>query len=120
MRLTIAQGAEMGRPSRLEASAEKRDGKVTAIWIGGRCVPVMRGPCKLYGGVGRMPPARSNAKQRKRSPEQMLKELRARLQEISDLSGASAVLIWDQATYMPEGGGSGALAPMRAREQARA
>ena len=34
----------------------------------------------------------------------MLKELRARLQEISDLSGVAAVLNWDQATYMPSGG----------------
>ena len=33
----------MGRPSLLEATAEKRDGEVTAMWIGGKCVPVMRG-----------------------------------------------------------------------------
>jgi carboxypeptidase Taq len=44
----------------------------------------------------------------------MLKELRARLQETSDLSGAAAVLNWDQATYMPTGG-----AAARARQYAR-
>jgi carboxypeptidase Taq len=44
----------------------------------------------------------------------MLRELRARLQEISDLSGAAAVLSWDQATYMPSGG-----AAARARQYAR-
>jgi trans-2,3-dihydro-3-hydroxyanthranilate isomerase len=43
LQLMIAQGTEMGRPSRLEATAEKRDGEVTAMWIGGKCVPVMRG-----------------------------------------------------------------------------
>jgi trans-2,3-dihydro-3-hydroxyanthranilate isomerase len=47
LRLTIAQGVQMGRPSRLEASAEKRDGKVTGMWIGGRCVPVMRGSLQV-------------------------------------------------------------------------
>jgi trans-2,3-dihydro-3-hydroxyanthranilate isomerase len=39
----IAQGVDMGRPSLLEASAEKRQGKVTATYIGGSCVPVMQG-----------------------------------------------------------------------------
>ncbi len=33
-------------------------------------------------------------------------ELRARLQEVNDLTAASGVLIWDQATYMPAGGGA--------------
>jgi carboxypeptidase Taq len=49
----------------------------------------------------------------KRSPEQMLKELRQRLREIRDLSGAAAVLNWDQSTYMPPGG-----AAARARQYA--
>ncbi len=40
---TIAQGREMGRPSLLDATAEKRGGAVTGLWIGGRCVEVMRG-----------------------------------------------------------------------------
>jgi trans-2,3-dihydro-3-hydroxyanthranilate isomerase len=44
---TIAQGVEMGRPSLLEALAEKRGGVVTATYIGGRCVPVMRGSIDL-------------------------------------------------------------------------
>ncbi|MEQ8813166.1 MAG: PhzF family phenazine biosynthesis protein [Thalassobaculum sp.] len=39
----IAQGVEMGRPSLLEGEADWRDGKVTAIRMGGRCAPVMRG-----------------------------------------------------------------------------
>jgi trans-2,3-dihydro-3-hydroxyanthranilate isomerase len=39
----IAQGVEMGRPSLLEARAEKRDGIVMATWIGGACVLVSEG-----------------------------------------------------------------------------
>ncbi len=44
---TIAQGVEMGRTSILEAKAEKRNGVVTATFIGGRCVPVMSGTIEL-------------------------------------------------------------------------
>jgi trans-2,3-dihydro-3-hydroxyanthranilate isomerase len=44
---TIAQGVEMGRPSILQAQAEKKDGTVTATYIGGRCVPVMSGTIEL-------------------------------------------------------------------------
>jgi trans-2,3-dihydro-3-hydroxyanthranilate isomerase len=44
---TIAQGVEMGRPSILQAEAEKRNGAVTATYIGGRCVPVMSGTIEL-------------------------------------------------------------------------
>ncbi len=36
--------------------------------------------------------------------EQKLQELKNRLQEINDLNSASAVLNWDQSTYMPPGG----------------
>jgi len=43
LNLRIAQGVEMGRPSLLEASAEKRGGAVVETRIGGRCVPVMTG-----------------------------------------------------------------------------
>jgi trans-2,3-dihydro-3-hydroxyanthranilate isomerase len=43
----IAQGVEMGRPSLLLAEAEKKDGVVTATYIGGRCVPVMSGTMDL-------------------------------------------------------------------------
>lgn len=38
------------------------------------------------------------------APELLLQELKAYLLEASDLSAASAVLGWDQATYMPPGG----------------
>jgi trans-2,3-dihydro-3-hydroxyanthranilate isomerase len=44
---SIAQGVEMGRPSLLEAAAEKKDGSVTATYIGGRCVPVMSGTIEV-------------------------------------------------------------------------
>ena len=44
---TIAQGVEMGRPSLLQAEAEKKDDVVTATYIGGRCVPVMSGTIDL-------------------------------------------------------------------------
>jgi trans-2,3-dihydro-3-hydroxyanthranilate isomerase len=44
---TIAQGVEMGRPSILHAGAEKKDGVVTATFIGGRCTPVMSGSIDL-------------------------------------------------------------------------
>jgi trans-2,3-dihydro-3-hydroxyanthranilate isomerase len=43
LRLRIGQGIDMGRPSLLEAGAEKRNGKITALSIGGCCVPMMRG-----------------------------------------------------------------------------
>lgn len=43
----IAQGVEMGRPSLLQATAEKRGGVVTATYIGGRCVPVMSGSIEI-------------------------------------------------------------------------
>jgi len=44
---TIAQGVEMGRPSLLMAEADKKNGTVTATYIGGRCVPVMSGSIDL-------------------------------------------------------------------------
>jgi trans-2,3-dihydro-3-hydroxyanthranilate isomerase len=43
LELRIAQGTEMGRPSRLDASAEKRSGRITEMRIGGRCIAVMAG-----------------------------------------------------------------------------
>jgi trans-2,3-dihydro-3-hydroxyanthranilate isomerase len=43
LQLRIAQGVEMGRPSLLDASAEKRGGRVIETRIGGRCVAVMTG-----------------------------------------------------------------------------
>jgi trans-2,3-dihydro-3-hydroxyanthranilate isomerase len=45
--LRIVQGVDMGRESMLEATAEKRGGRVTGLWIGGRCVPMMRGTLEL-------------------------------------------------------------------------
>jgi trans-2,3-dihydro-3-hydroxyanthranilate isomerase len=47
LQLRIAQGVDMGRPSLLEATAEKRNGQMTGAWIGGKCVPVMRGSLEL-------------------------------------------------------------------------
>jgi len=44
---TIGQGFEMGRPSLLQASAEKKAGTVIATHIGGRCVPMMSGTIEL-------------------------------------------------------------------------
>jgi trans-2,3-dihydro-3-hydroxyanthranilate isomerase len=43
LRIAIAQGVEMGRPSLLEAEADKRGGEVVETRIGGRCIPVMSG-----------------------------------------------------------------------------
>ncbi|MBS0224116.1 MAG: PhzF family phenazine biosynthesis protein [Proteobacteria bacterium] len=43
----IGQGFDMGRPSLLQACAEKKAGTVTATYIGGRCVPMMRGTIEL-------------------------------------------------------------------------
>jgi trans-2,3-dihydro-3-hydroxyanthranilate isomerase len=43
----ISQGAHMGRPSLLVASAEKEGGKVVAAHVGGSCVPVMTGVITL-------------------------------------------------------------------------
>ena len=47
LKLRIAQGVDMGRPSLLEAAAEKRNGEISALSIGGHCVPMMRGVLEL-------------------------------------------------------------------------
>jgi len=39
----IRQGVEMGRPSRLTATAEKQRGSVTRVRVGGPCVVMMEG-----------------------------------------------------------------------------
>ena len=44
---TIGQGFDMGRPSVLQASAEKKAGTVVACYIGGRCVPMMSGVLEI-------------------------------------------------------------------------
>jgi trans-2,3-dihydro-3-hydroxyanthranilate isomerase len=41
--MTIGQGFDMGRPSILEGTAEKKTGQVLATYIGGRCVPMLKG-----------------------------------------------------------------------------
>ncbi len=43
----IAQGAEIGRPSVLEARAEKRDGEVINVWVGGESVLVSEGTIRV-------------------------------------------------------------------------
>jgi trans-2,3-dihydro-3-hydroxyanthranilate isomerase len=43
----ISQGVDMGRPSLMLAAAGKRGGEVVATYIGGSCVPVMRGAIEL-------------------------------------------------------------------------
>ncbi len=43
LNLRITQGVDMGRPSLLETAAEKKAGQVTGMWIGGRCIAMMRG-----------------------------------------------------------------------------
>jgi trans-2,3-dihydro-3-hydroxyanthranilate isomerase len=47
LKLRIAQGVDMGRPSLLEASAEKHDGAIARLSIGGRCVTMMRGTLEI-------------------------------------------------------------------------
>jgi trans-2,3-dihydro-3-hydroxyanthranilate isomerase len=46
----IDQGVAMGRPSRLEASAEKRDGKVVRIKVGGKTVIGAEGTIEVPAG----------------------------------------------------------------------
>ena len=43
----ISQGVDMGRPSLMVASAEKRGGEIVAAHIGGSCVPVTSGVIRL-------------------------------------------------------------------------
>jgi trans-2,3-dihydro-3-hydroxyanthranilate isomerase len=45
--LAITQGDEMGRPSRISASARKRDGVVDPVKVGGTAVHVMEGTLRL-------------------------------------------------------------------------
>jgi trans-2,3-dihydro-3-hydroxyanthranilate isomerase len=47
LKIRIAQGVEMGRPSILDASAEKRGRTVIETRIGGRCIPVMKGTIEI-------------------------------------------------------------------------
>jgi trans-2,3-dihydro-3-hydroxyanthranilate isomerase len=45
--LLVEQGVEMGRPSRIDVTARLEGGRVRAVSIAGRCVPVMRGEIEL-------------------------------------------------------------------------
>ena len=47
LRWVVEQGFEMGRPSILEAEADKNGGKVTATRVGGRTVTMMSGELQL-------------------------------------------------------------------------
>jgi trans-2,3-dihydro-3-hydroxyanthranilate isomerase len=47
LRWTVDQGVEMGRPSRLELEADKKDGAITAIRVGGSTVMMTRGSLRL-------------------------------------------------------------------------
>jgi trans-2,3-dihydro-3-hydroxyanthranilate isomerase len=47
VRLAITQGDEMGRPSRISASAEKRGGAVGPVRVGGTAVAVMDGTLRV-------------------------------------------------------------------------
>ena len=55
----------------------------------------------MTAGVGK---ARLPAGDKRQTAEARLAELKRRLLEIDDLSGAASVLSWDQATYMPKEG----------------
>ena len=52
---TIGQGFDMGRPSLLDAVAEKKAGKVVATYIGGRCVPMLSGTIEVYASPSGSP-----------------------------------------------------------------
>jgi trans-2,3-dihydro-3-hydroxyanthranilate isomerase len=47
LRWRVAQGVEMGRPSRLELEADKRAGAVAAVRVGGASVLVTEGTMRL-------------------------------------------------------------------------
>jgi trans-2,3-dihydro-3-hydroxyanthranilate isomerase len=47
VRLAITQGDEIGRPSRIAASAEKRGGVIGPVRVGGTAVAVMDGTLRL-------------------------------------------------------------------------
>jgi trans-2,3-dihydro-3-hydroxyanthranilate isomerase len=44
---TVDQGVEMGRPSRLEIEADKQDGAITAVRVGGQAVHMSTGTLRL-------------------------------------------------------------------------
>lgn len=48
-RWTLEQGLEIGRPSRLQVAADKKDGVVTAVRCGGACVAISEGTISMPG-----------------------------------------------------------------------
>lgn len=46
-RFEILQGVEMGRPSRIAVTVDKRDGEIAAVHLEGGAVPVMEGTIRL-------------------------------------------------------------------------
>lgn len=56
LRAAIAQGVEMGRPSALMGEADYAGGAVTAVRIGGKCVPMMRGELRVPCSGSPLPP----------------------------------------------------------------
>jgi trans-2,3-dihydro-3-hydroxyanthranilate isomerase len=60
IRCVIAQGLEMGRPSRLEVEVDKRAGAIAAVRVGGAAVLVSEGAIEARGvGDGRADAARA-------------------------------------------------------------
>jgi carboxypeptidase Taq len=56
------------------------------------------------GKLDKLSKATAPAGPRRTNPDVALQALKERLGEVADLSSATAVLGWDQATYMPKGG----------------
>jgi trans-2,3-dihydro-3-hydroxyanthranilate isomerase len=51
-RWVVAQGVEMGRPSRLELEVDVAGGAIGAVRVGGAAVPVIEGEIRLPAGSG--------------------------------------------------------------------
>ncbi|HEX5581555.1 MAG TPA: PhzF family phenazine biosynthesis protein, partial [Gemmatimonadaceae bacterium] len=47
LRWTVAQGVEMGRPSRIEVEADKEDGAISGVRVGGSTVMVCEGRMRV-------------------------------------------------------------------------
>ena len=47
LRWIVEQGYEMGRPSLLHVTCEKRDGAITAVRVGGSAVTITSGTIQL-------------------------------------------------------------------------
>lgn len=51
LRWTVAQGAEMGQPSRLIGETERRQGRIVAARVSGQAAPVSEGMITVPDGV---------------------------------------------------------------------